>query len=80
MQMGRHSTELANILALAFYNQFESAWELMKSEAFRQILATHQLPRCQGRRQRKELVDELPQRLTALTNLAGELGLERLAP
>jgi hypothetical protein len=80
MQIGRHSTELANILALAFYNQFDSAWELIKSEAFRKILVTHQLPRYQGRRQRKELIDELPQRLTALTNLASELGLERLAP
>jgi hypothetical protein len=80
LQMGRHSTELANILALAFYNQFDSAWELMKSEAFRQVLAAHQLPRHQGRRQRKDLIDELPQRLTALTKLASELGLELLSP
>jgi hypothetical protein len=77
--MGRHSTELANILALAFYEQFDSAWELMKSEAFRQVLATHQLPRHQGRRQRKDLIEKLPERLAALNTLANELGLELLA-
>lgn len=80
LQMGRHSTELANILALAHFNKFDSAWELMKSETFRLILEAHQLPRYQGRRQRKQLIDELPQRLTELTNLASELGLELLSP
>lgn len=79
LQMGRHGTELANILALAFYEQFDSAWELMKSEAFRQVLATHQLPRHQGRRQRKDLIEKLPERLAALNTLANELGLELLA-
>ena len=80
LQIGRHSTELANILALTFYNQFDSPWELMKSDAFKQILAAHQLPRQQDRRQRNDLIEQLPQRLSALRQLANELGLELLFP
>jgi hypothetical protein len=80
LRTGRHSTELANILALAFFNQFDSAWDLMKTERFAQILNTHQLPRARGRQQRQHLINQLPQRLTTLRRLASDLGLELLSP
>ena len=76
LPLARHGTELANILALAYYKRFESVWELMGSELFQQILERHQLPRISSRQQRKQLLQELPERWQGLRQLAGELGLE----
>jgi hypothetical protein len=78
--MGRHGIELANILALSFFDQYESAWELVKSDGFGRILEKHQLPKYQGRRERDHLIEQLPQRLAELRELARELGLEVLSP
>lgn len=76
LPLARHSTELANILALAYYKRCESVWELMRSEVFQQILERHQLPRITSRQQRKQLLQELPERWQGLRQLAADLELE----
>lgn len=57
MKVARHSIELANIFAIAYYEKFESAWTLMSSNSFDELLNEHQLPRC--RHQMGQLAQEL---------------------
>lgn len=76
LQMARHSIELANILAVAHYQQTESVWTLMNSDGFGELLNEHQLPRCRDRQERKDLLASLPQRRRALRQLAQELGVD----
>jgi hypothetical protein len=45
MKVARHSIELANIMAIAYYEKFESAWTLMSSNSFDELPNEHQLPR-----------------------------------
>ena len=45
MKVARHSIELANIMAIAYYEKFESAWTAMSSNSFDELLNEHQLPR-----------------------------------
>jgi hypothetical protein len=78
LQVGRHSVELANILAVAHYQNTGSVWELMKSEGFQEHLQQHQLPRCRNRKERQALLASLPQRRQALTQLAQDLGVALL--
>ena len=42
----RLGSELANIFAIAYYEKVESAWTLMSSISFDELLNEHQLPRC----------------------------------
>lgn len=76
LQLSRHSTELANILALAHYNKCESVWELMRSNGFKTIVSTYQLSRPRRKQERERLIKDLPQHLDALRELATSLGLE----
>jgi glycosyltransferase involved in cell wall biosynthesis len=79
LELGRHNIELANILSLAFYSQFESVWELIRTDTFKDILARHQLPSYQGITERDRLIQELPVRRSSLRDLANELGLRLLS-
>jgi hypothetical protein len=76
MQLARHSIELANILALAYYERTESAWTLMNSTMFLEALHYHQLPRCRSRREREALIATLPQRRLKMCELAQTLGVD----
>ncbi|MGL6133727.1 MAG: glycosyltransferase family 2 protein [Prochlorococcaceae cyanobacterium] len=78
LQLARHHTELANILALAYYQQFDSVWDLMRSDTFERLVAMHQLPRFTSRQERKQLLQGRLARRQALKELADELGLELL--
>jgi len=75
MKMARHATELANILAVAYFERTPSPWELMRSEKFRKTITHHQLPSFQGNRERKLLLQQLPYRMDALRALASEMGV-----
>jgi hypothetical protein len=76
MQLARHSIELANILALSYYERTESAWTLMNSTTFQEALHHHQLPRCRSRREREALIATLPQRRLKMCELAQTLGVD----
>jgi glycosyltransferase involved in cell wall biosynthesis len=76
MKVARHSIELANIIAIAYYEKFESAWTLMSSNGFSELLHKHQLPRCRNRKEREALLATLPQRRHQMGQLAQELGVD----
>lgn len=44
MQLARHGTELANVLALAHFDRVDTPWELMRSDAFQQVVAAIAYP------------------------------------
>lgn len=75
LALARYSTELANILALAHFEHFKTPLELMRHEAFTQVVARYGLPRCRGRRDRQQILRELPKRMNALRDLAAQLGV-----
>ncbi|QVL53547.1 MAG: glycosyltransferase family 2 protein [Cyanobium sp. M30B3] len=76
IQLARHHIELANILALAYYERTESAWTLMNATTFQEALHHHQLPRCRSRREREALIATLPQRRLKLREFAQALGVD----
>ncbi|MCP9928016.1 glycosyltransferase family 2 protein [Cyanobium sp. CH-040] len=80
LPLARHGTELANILALAHFERFDTPWELMRSDAFQQVVARHRLPRCRTKQDARDLLQELPQRTQALAGLAAELGINGCMP
>ncbi len=80
LKLSRHATELANILALAHFDQVASPWELIDSDVFQQALSRHNLPRWRGRKQRQLLLRELPERLDALRESGSRAGSELHAP
>lgn len=75
-QLARHNIELANILALAYYERTESAWALMNEPKFQEALHLHRLPPCRSRRESKALIATLPQRRLKMCEFAHKLGVE----
>jgi hypothetical protein len=75
LQMARHSTELANILAVAHYQKAESVWELMRSKPFKDILEQHQLPGWRDRKGRQNILNNLSEHSRNLRELATSLGV-----
>jgi glycosyltransferase involved in cell wall biosynthesis len=75
VKLGRHGTELANILAVAHFERFDSPWELIRSEHFQQVMDRHRLPRCRSRSDWRQLRQQLPERTQGLRDLAVELGV-----
>lgn len=75
LKLGRYSTELANILAVAHFERFDTPWELIRSDHFQQIMARHRLPRCRSRSDWQQLKEQLEERTQALRDLAQELGV-----
>jgi glycosyltransferase involved in cell wall biosynthesis len=79
LQVARHSIELANILAVANYKRTQSVWELMRSQAFIDILKQHQLPKWRNRKELHQLLATLPERRTKMRDLAQSLGIPLLS-
>lgn len=75
LQIARHSTELANILAVVHYQKDESVWDLMRSKTFKDILEQHQLPSWRNRKGRQDIVNNLAERKKGLRELASSLGV-----
>lgn len=80
LQISRHGIELANILALAFYEKSESVWEFLQSQHYQELVHTHRLPRFRNRRERCALLASLPYHRQSLCQLAQQLGLELISP
>lgn len=76
LKSARHSIELANILAIAYYQKVESVWALMNTDQFEGFLNQHQLPPCRNSFDYNGLVATLPQRRQSLCELACALGVE----
>jgi hypothetical protein len=76
LQVARHSIELANILAVAYYQNTESVWELIHSKTFRDILEQHQLPPWSNRRERLELLSNLRDYRVRLHELANSMDVK----
>lgn len=70
IQVARHHIELANILALAYFERTESPWTLMSQPKFQEVLHQHHLPRCRSRREREALIATLPQQRLKMRELA----------
>jgi hypothetical protein len=76
IQVARHHIELANILALAYFERTESPWTLMRQPMFQDVLHQHHLPRCRSRREREALIATLPQQRLKMRELAQTLGVD----
>lgn len=76
IQVARHHIELANTLALAYFERTESPWTLMRQPMFQEVLHQHHLPRCRSRREREALIAALPQQRLKLRELAQTLGVD----
>jgi len=78
LAIGRYSIELANILTIHHFRDDLHPREILGQEPFEQIRQSYQLPNARDRRARNHLLESMPDRLSQLRQLAGQLGIATL--